>query len=167
MKTPNIDALKKRIVTDLKVELTELFDRNFEDKGFFGTAWQDVKHPVDRGSLLNRNGFLRNSILSDVDGYGVKFSSSLEYAAIHNEGGETHPRVTPQMRGWAFAMYKKTKLKMYLAIALTKQATLTVKIPERRFIGDHERVDQAIDQVIHDALDDWLTNHFDPLLAGK
>ena len=45
-----MDDLFKRVLTDLKVELTEEFDRNFERKAFFTKRWKGRK--LDgRGSL--------------------------------------------------------------------------------------------------------------------
>ena len=62
----------------------------------------------------------------------------VKYARIQDEGGTTHPRVTPKMRRWAWWMYYKSKQldAKYKAIALTKKATLTVKIPRSGWFTD-------------------------------
>ena len=81
-----MDDLNKKILTDLKVELSEEFDRNFERKAFFTKRWKDRK--LDgRGSLLLTTGKLRRSIRAKVDKESVTWTSSEPYAAIHNYGG--------------------------------------------------------------------------------
>jgi hypothetical protein len=86
-------------------------------------------------------------------GTGVGGTQSVKYAMIQDEGGVTHPKVTAKMRKWAWAMYykefgssvrgmhlggaarrgaKETYRAIgnkYMAIALTKQPTLTVRVP--------------------------------------
>jgi hypothetical protein len=86
-------------------------------------------------------------------GTGVGGTQSVKYAMIQDEGGVTHPKVTEKMRKWAWAMYyqefgreirgmhlrgaerrgaKETYRAIgnkYMAIALTKQPTLTVRVP--------------------------------------
>ncbi len=39
----------KNTLSDIKVELTEEFDRNFERKGFFGQPWKPRKFHVVSG----------------------------------------------------------------------------------------------------------------------
>lgn len=67
-------------------------------------------------------------------GTGLMGTQETKYARIQDEGGTTHPTVTPKMRRWAWAMYKKSKgMDKYKGIALTKQEKLTVKIPASRW----------------------------------
>lgn len=44
--------LKRKILTDLKVELLDEFDRNFERRAFFDRPWPDRSYPGGRGSLV-------------------------------------------------------------------------------------------------------------------
>ncbi len=141
-------SVMKTILNDLKVELTDEFDQNFERKAFFDTPWADTKLPNPIGSLMMRTGALRDSIMSDVESEGIHFTSSVPYAAVHNEGGTFKKTITPQMRKWAFAMFKTTKNAIYKGIALSKKDHLTITIPKRQFIGDHPKVDEAIEQVV-------------------
>lgn len=76
------------ILTDLKINLTEEFDRNFERKAFFSQRWQPTKKHIRRGSILVRTSRMRNSIRSTIQGESIVFSSALPYTAIHNEGGK-------------------------------------------------------------------------------
>ena len=39
----------KRILDDIRVEMTDEFDQNFERQSFFGEAWQRHKSPTRQG----------------------------------------------------------------------------------------------------------------------
>ena len=80
-----INKFTERLMKDLKVELQEEFDKNFERKGFFGEAWKPHTPYTTRGSPLLVTGTLRRSISAKVEGASIVFSSSVEYAAVHNE----------------------------------------------------------------------------------
>ena len=83
----NSKDLLRNILSDMRVELSEEFDRNFERKAFFTDKWKRRANPNAKGSLLIVTGTLRRSIRSEVRGNGVRFSSAVPYASIHNEGG--------------------------------------------------------------------------------
>jgi len=102
----DIKKFMQNTLNDLKIELTDEFDRNFQRKAFFDKAWPKNKLINQRGSMMMRNGHLRNSIESRIQGDKIIFSSSLPYASIHNEGGEI--TVTPKMKSYFWAMYYKT-----------------------------------------------------------
>jgi len=171
-----MDAIKK-ILNDIKTELTDEFDRNFEREAFFSKPW-NPKAP----NGLKLSGNLRNSIQSEVKGNSVVFTSQLPYAAIHNEGGEI--TVTAKMKKFFWAKYynayggitysiktkeanntKRNKMlteeaEYWKAMALMKIGT-KITIPERRFIGDHPQVQIMIKQVVDDnmkALEQYLNN---------
>ena len=147
---------------DLKVELVDEFDRNFERKAFFDRPWKETKYDNHIGSLMMRAGDLRRGMTADIEsGVGVRFTNSMPYAVIHNEGGETHPRVTPLMRAWAWRQFKETGEAFYKSIALTKKETLTVKIDARPFIGHHPEVDNIVTRIV----DDNIQEAFDDLFA--
>lgn len=83
------------------------------------------------------------------------------YAAIHEFGGVTHPKVTPRMRGFAFHKFKETGDPMWLAIALTKKTRLTVRIKARPYLRptfdeDSDKAEDAIEAEI----DRRLTKEF-------
>ena len=170
---PSFDNIYRKILNDLRVELKEEFDRNFERKAFFtDPPWAPVKYPARRGSLMMRSpGGLRSSIMAKVIADGVQFTSSKPYADIHNEGGRI--KVTPQIKKYFWAMYYKATGGITYSIK-TKQANKTkrnkmlnaeaqywknmalmkvgtdITIPERRFIGRSPEVDQLIQNVIDD-----------------
>ncbi len=174
----NIDQFYKKLLKEVRIELMGEFDRNFQRKAFFDQSWQAAKHPPKRGSLLMRspNG-LRNSLQAKVEGGKIVFTSSKEYASVHNEGGKI--TVTTAMKRYFWAMHYKalgsrTKKKdgsygsnaknkaanadaeYWKSMALMKTGS-QITIPERRFIGDHPQVGRAIQSVIDDNMKDLDT----------
>lgn len=116
------------------------------------------------GPLLSSRKHLMKATVYDTSDYRARVLNDAEYAAIHNEGGEVHPTVTPQMRRYAWYRYFKssggakfprkqkrvrTLVKKFdfansdinndalkwKRLALTKKAKLDITIPQRRFIG--------------------------------
>lgn len=168
----------KNILSDVQVDLNEEFDRNFEQKGFFGKKWKGTNLPNQRGSLLMRSGKLRRSFSgnhrtssgfgSKLSGSTITWSSSLPYARINNDGGEIE--VTAKMKSFFWAMYYKTSgavsktskgearnndrnKKLSAEAQQWKNLALMklgskMKIEQRQFIGDHPIVRQRIEHVV-------------------
>jgi len=159
----------KNLLNDLKTELMDEFDRNFERKGFFNQTWKDTKFPNRRGSLMMRTGKLRRSLRARVSGNSISFTSSMPYAAIHNEGGTI--TVTAKMKRYFWAMYyqaggaityavkSKTMANTKRNRALTAEAAFykamalkpvgtKIKIEQRQFIGHHPQVDTIVKTVV-------------------
>ena len=151
------------ILTDTKVKLTEAFDRNFERKGFFGNGWPETKIPNRRGSLMMRTGTLRRSIRSTVEGSSVRWTSSVPYADLQNNGGELV--ITEKMKHYFWAMYYRVsgaakghkgsaqkafsvEAEQWKALALKKVGD-KLKIPKRQFIGDHPEVKRMVDDIVN------------------
>ncbi len=146
----NIDPnqLKRSILSDMRVELKEEFDRNFERKAFFTRKWKPRRNNR-RGSLLIVSGALRRSISASVKGNGVAFTSNVPYAVAHNEGlsGSIPIKAHNRRRGG----------KVHTVRAHQRR----VSLPERRFIGDGPQPQKIIRSVIEDNLKDFnvkLTN---------
>lgn len=153
----------KNVLSDVRVDVSEEFDRNFERKAFFTEKWSETKLQTRRGSLLARSGKLRRSIMSPKqDPNSVTWSSSLPYATIQNEGGEI--TVTEKMKSFFWAMYYKSagaagkgnserskrlsaEAQQWKNLALMK-AGQKMKIEKRQFIGDHPIVRQRIEDVV-------------------
>jgi phage gpG-like protein len=153
----------KAILSDLRVDLTDEFDRNFERKAFFDKAWDNTKLPNRRGSVLMRTGKLRRSIRSRQTGNNLSWSSSLPYASLQNEGGEVI--VTERMKRFFWAMFYKSngaitksgkgernkrltaEAQMWKSLALQKTGS-KMKIKQRQFIGDHPQVRQCVEHVV-------------------
>ena len=152
----------RNIVKDIKVDLDDEFDRNFERKAFFDKPWSQTKHQNSRGSLLMRSGFLRSSLSSEEYNAGIRWTSSMPYASIHNEGGEII--VTAKMKSFFWAMYYKSSgavsgkgstrdVRLNEEAAKWKNMALMkvgqrMKIEQRQFIGSHPKVRQIINKVL-------------------
>ncbi|EKY22817.1 hypothetical protein [Capnocytophaga sp. oral taxon 326] len=147
------------ILTDTKVKLTEAFDRNFERKAFFDDKWANTLIPNRRGSLMIRTVTLRRSIRSNIEGTTVRWTSSVPYADIQNNGGEVE--VTAKIKRYFWAMYYKAKgrkgatqkafsveAEHWKALALKKVGD-KLKIPKRQFIGDHTEVKRMVNDIVN------------------
>jgi len=165
----------KKILTDIKVGLLDEFDKNFERKAFFSKPWATRKSGK-KGSLLIASGLLRKSIKAELTDNGIRFSSSLPYADIHNKGGEII--VTAKMKRFFWAKYYELSGKVkvnakirkisktsqryseeaefYKNLALMKVGDKIV-MPERKFIGYAPEVLQAINEVVEDNFKDIET----------
>lgn len=133
------EQLKRNILDDMRVELSDEFDKNFDRKAFFSKKWKRRADPNAKGSLLMVTGTMRRSVKAEVKGDGVRFSSAVPYAAIHNEGGKG----TKQVR-----QYTRTsrKGKQYTVKAHTRKFNM----PQRQFVGDAPRTQEIIKGVIAD-----------------
>ena len=169
-----MDEMRRRILRDIQVELSEEFDRNFERQGFFGESWQRSRRSADGGgSTLIDTGSLRRSLRSRVRGDGVEFWSDRPYAGIHNEGGEIV--VTARMKRFFWAKYyeaqgglgrkkdgrlRNTKKNRGLSgaaefwhqMALKKVGSKIV-IPRRMFLGWSAGVSKIVERVIDEELE--------------
>ena len=91
-------------IKDVRVEATEMFDKNFQREAFFNEKWARRKfNDDDTRNILTGTGALRKSILSKVEGTKIIFETTLPYASIHNEGGTI--TVTKGMKQHFWKMY--------------------------------------------------------------
>lgn len=161
----NLQQFHQNIIKDVKTELAEEFDRNFERKAFFEKKWP-VNVLVNRkGSMMARTNNLRRGYIARVQGEKIAFTNSMPYASIHNEGGEI--KVTAKMKRYFWAMYyqaagqisysiktkaaAKTKKNQALSVEAAQFKALAlmpigkkITIPERRVIGPHPRIKEII-----------------------
>ena len=154
----DLDKFLQNVIQDVKVDLADEFDRNFERKAFFDEKWQHTKLHNRIGSLMIRRGNLRNSINAEVQGDKIVFSSSLPYASIHNEGGEL--TITTKMKKYFWAKHieaKNTKniieAEQFKAMAL-KPIGSKIIIPKRQFIGNHPKVKEAVERAVNANLEE-------------
>lgn len=158
----NADSFLKDILQDLRVDLADEFDRNFERKGFFSKKWE----PKAPNGLIGK-GKLRRSIRARMASNSITFTSSEDYASIHNEGG--YIVVTAKMKRffWAMAYEAQGKTKttsgkksksgkaekwnkraeMFKGLALQPVGS-KIKIPKRQFIGTSPEVKQSVERVV-------------------
>ena len=173
----NIQTIIRNILNDVRVELSDEFDRNFERQAFFNEKWQRRRSPTrPGGSILIDTGRLRQSIGSRTTDNSITFSSTLPYAAIHNDGGEI--KVTAKMKRYFWHKYyaatgsfgrKKngerrndkrtiqlsTEAEFWKHLALMKVGK-SIKIPRRRFLGASPEVEQAVKDIIEENLAEYL-----------
>lgn len=105
------------------------------------------------GTLLSARKELYNSIRSRPSDGRVTIISSLRYSRIHNEGGTIVQPVTPKMRKFAWAKYYESNktAEGWKGMALTKKTSLTIVIPQRRFMGKSIELNRQIQsRVIRD-----------------
>lgn len=172
--------LERKIINDVAVEAAEEFDRNFERKAFFNQRWPAAKIHNGRGTLLNRTGNLRRSIKYTVSGGVIRFTSSLPYASIHNQGGEVI--VTAKMKKYFWAMHYKAggairttstgaQSRSRRNTALSAEAEKwkrfalmpvgqKIKIQKRQFIGSHPEITKVVKNIV----DENVKNFNDELL---
>ena len=169
----DIQKIIRNILNDVRVELSDEFDRNFERQAFFNEAWQRRSSPTrPGGSILIDTGKLRQSISSRTTDSSITFCSTLPYAAIHNDGGEI--KVTARMKRFFWYKYHEatgsfgrkkngerrndkrtvqlsTEAEFWKHMALMKEGK-SIKIPRRRFLGASPEVEQAVKDIIEENL---------------
>lgn len=170
-----------RILKDIRVEMTDEFDRNFERQAFFSETWARRKSPTrPGGSVLVDTGQLRRSITSRTTETSITFFSDLPYAAIHNDGGEI--KVTAKMKRYFWARYYETsgafgrrkdgtKRRDRRTVQLTDEAEFwkfmalmkvgrTIRIPRRRFLDTSPEVEQAVRDIIEENITEYFNVEF-------
>ena len=178
---PETHRILGRILNDIRVEMTDEFDQNFERQSFFGEAWQRRKSPMRPGGhILVDTGRLHRSIQSQTTENSITFFTTEPYAAIHNEGGEIV--VTTKMKRYFWHKYyeatgsfgrkkdgsrrndKRTvqlseEAEFWRFMALKKVGT-TLKIPRRRFLGTSPEVEQAVREIIEENITEYINFEF-------
>lgn len=177
----DLHAVIARILKDIRVDLADEFDRNFERQGFFSEAWQRRKSPTrPGGSILIDTGGLRRSIQSRSTESSITFYSDHPVAAIHNEGGEI--KVTRKMKAYFWHRHyeatgsfgrkkdgsrrndKRTvqlsmEAEFWKLLALMKVGS-SIRIPRRQFIGMSPEVEKTVTGIIEENLTEYF-NHLD------
>lgn len=168
--------LINNILSDVRVELLDEFDRNLTRKAFFNKGWAKRKYDDGKGSLMNRTGALRRSLHAKSSGTTVTFYTKSPYALIHNAGGSII--VTRRMKRFFWAMYYKYSGKVktlksgrkstsassrlnnstaefYKAMALKKVGS-RINMPQRQFIGPSPDVERIIRSIIEDNVTEYF-----------
>lgn len=156
---PDFEAMFKTIVTNAprvaSVMALNFFKGSFANQGFTdaGLIKWDTRKNDNRpgGAVLTSTGNLRDIIvISKVSLKQVILTNAAPYAKIHNDGGTITVTVTPKMKKYFWFMFKATGNSMYKGMALTKKSSLTIKIPQRQFMGDS--------QTLTNSFDNWMAN---------
>lgn len=172
-----IGKIIRQILRDVKVELSDEFDHNFERQAFFSDKWKRSRRAERRGgATLIDSVKLRRSITSRSDATSITFYTTEPYAAIHNEGGEI--KVTAKMKRFLWAKYYETsgafgrrkdgtlrrdkrnirltdEAEMWRCMALMKVGS-TIKIPKRQFLGASPEVEQTVREIIEENLAEYV-----------
>lgn len=186
----SLKAKKKELDTLVRRELPikvgrmakDHYQENFRKGGFVNGGlkrWPQTKRQSSGSKsaaagyspLLSRRNHLFSSVKYTPGDYRVRVANDVEYAPLHNWGGETHPTVTPRMRKFAWAMYYKAagirkkaakgkrkgktrqrelppEAGMWKGLALTRKTKLKVKILQRQFIGESTELNKQIRQTV-------------------
>ena len=188
----DIQRMKKEIETLIARKLPvaagkyakQHFQDNFRQGGFVNGGlhpWPQAKRLSSGGTgadsqyktLMSSRNHLFSSINYTPGIAKVTIFNDVVYAAVHNEGGIVHPKITPKMRRFAWAKYYELKggakgaqkprkgqkngvtksvgnqpdsggAEKWKRLALTKKETLTINIPRRQFMGQSAELDARI-----------------------
>jgi phage gpG-like protein len=134
------------------------FKQGFTDRGFM--PWPNRADNLGHKILRQSNNLMDSIKATTVTADRVEITAGegLPYAAIQNNGGTITVRVTPKMRKFGWYMFKKTGKQHWKGLALTKKERLTIKIPQRQFIGNSEVLNKNIDKAIMEAMQNNLQN---------
>lgn len=173
----DVQKIIRNILSDIRVELSDEFDKNFERQAFFSEAWQRRSSPLrPGGSILIDTGQLRQSISSRTTETSITFYTNLPYAAIHNDGGEI--KVTKKMKRYFWHKYyeatgafgrKKngertvrlsTEAEFWKHMALMKEGK-SIKIPRRRFLGESPEVEKAVREIVEENITEYFNMEFE------
>lgn len=139
----------------------------FQDKSL--VKWAVTKRQTSgsgtdsqRGPLLSSRKVLYDGTRYSTGSGSVTVYNNVPYAAVHNNGGVTHPHVTPKMRRYAWYRHYNAgskdspEAKMWKGLALTRKRALNIRIPQRKFIGPGKTLDTAIRKIVEKDLKDIL-----------
>ncbi len=178
----NYNQIIKNILRDIRVEMADEFDKNFERQAFFSQAWQRRKSPTRPGGhILVDTGGLRRSIISVETPNSIIFRSEHPAAAIHNQGGEI--KVTAKMKRFFWYKYYSTtgsfgrrkdgsrrqdrrniqlstEAEFWMHMALMKVGSY-IKIPRRQFLGNAPEVEQTVREIIEENITEFFNTDFD------
>ena len=158
---PDFRKLAENVLKDLPKNTSEkaraFFLGSFIKQGFTDTSFvpwvkrkDDLSHKLLQQSLALKNSI--NITQADFTAVEITAGEGINYAAIHNEGGTITVKVTPKMKKFFWAMYKKTGVEKWKLLALTKKENFNIKIPKRQFIGHSETLMNDLDKMFIDTI---------------
>lgn len=181
----DFEKMVRTLLGDIRVELDDEFDKNFERQGFFTEAWKRRTGPLrPGGATLVDSGTLRRSFRSEIRDGALVFVYGAPYAAYHNEGATV--RVTERMKmyfrhryyelsgspsgsalrrgrrlsdGGFYALMERrggsAEAKFWGYMSLKKVGSV-IKIPQRRFLGTSPEVERMVKEVIEEGLEEFF-----------
>ncbi len=163
--TPDFRKIAEEVMKDLPEKAGEkalqFFLASFIKQGFTDTSFipwvkrkDDLTHKLlNQSYALKASGKIDKADLTEVN---ISFGEGLNYAAIHNEGGTITVKVSAKMKRFFWYMYKKTEDEKWKWMALTKNETLTIKIPKRQYIGESETLMNNLDKMFIDRIKQYF-----------
>jgi phage gpG-like protein len=125
-----------------------------------------TKSHLTRDTLIGKAGAggsgLQDSFKDYTRGDKIIIENTKPYAGAHNEGAKIKIPVTEKMRKFAWAMYYKAKKRgaknyeSWRGLALTKKSSITVNIPQRKFMGHSKKIDDNVDKELQTEIDQIL-----------
>ena len=165
--TPDFRKIAEEVMKDLPKKAGEkalqFFLASFIKQGFTDTSFipwvkrkDDLSHKLlNQSYALKASGKIDKADLTEVN---ISFGEGLNYAAIHNEGGTITVKVSAKMKRYFWYMYKKTEDEKWKWMALTKNETLTIKIPKRQYIGESETLMNKLDKMFIDRIKQYFNS---------
>ena len=165
--TPDFRKIAEEVMKDLPKKAGEkalqFFLASFIKQGFTDTSFipwvkrkDDLTHKLlNQSYALKASGKIDKADLTEVN---ISFGEGLNYAAIHNEGGTITVKVSARMKRFFWYMYKKTEDEKWKWMALTKNETLTIKIPKRQYIGESETLMNKLDKMFIDRIKQYFNS---------
>ena len=165
--TPDFRKIAEEVMKDLPEKAGEkalhFFLASFIKQGFTDTSFipwvkrkDDLSHKLlNQSYALKASGKIDKADLTEVN---ISFGEGLNYAAIHNEGGTITVKVSAKMKRFFWYMYKKTEDEKWKWMALTKNETLTIKIPKRQYIGESETLMNNLDKMFIDRIKQYFNS---------
>lgn len=165
--TPDFRKIAEEVMKDLPKKAGEkalqFFLASFIKQGYTDTSFipwvkrkDDLTHKLlNQSYALKASGKIDKADLTEVN---ISFGEGLNYAAIHNEGGTITVKVSAKMKRYFWYMYKKTEDEKWKWMALTKNETLTIKIPKRQYIGESETLMNNLDKMFIDRIKQYFNS---------
>lgn len=154
-----LKAFDRKIPREVAVEALEFFQERFDEQGWKDKTldpWKKRKSKEDDAgrNLLVKSGKLRDSIeiVQQDENAVIIESDGVPYANIHNEGGRITVPVTKRMRDYFWYKFHKTGLLKYKYMALTKKEKFKITIPQRKFMGQSDTLDNRVSKIVINVL---------------
>lgn len=154
-KLPNFEKMAKDFIKEVSPHIAEkakgFFKGSFIKEGFTDyafIAWPKRKDTLPH-KVLTKSQALRDSIVikeASRKRVVIEAGQGIPYASIHNTGGTISVPVTEKSRRFFWYMYMQTKEERWKWMALTKKDRLSVRMPQRKFIGKSQMLNKQIQQ---------------------
>jgi phage gpG-like protein len=141
-----IEAAIPKIVNELVIEARNFFDQSWSNKGFTDKTlqtWDPVtaKDGNVKQRPLVETGRLRRSLRTEVTGNSGKVYTEVEYAQIHNEGGNITGTHNVREHTYRTRSGKRATRKAH-----TRKVNRTV--PKRQFMGESAKLNKLHEDII-------------------